>query len=264
MKEIWNKIKNIDDSVFLKYKNVIFKILFAVIFLLIAICCFQRCSIRNMERNENILSQNVLAMSSENEKLKNENGNYYTKQKTLALNIKELERVNSDLAKEVKSYKQKIAVISKINVDVAKTDTVTIFSKDTVIIRDSNFVTHKIDWWHKDETLKFKGYSIFNMAQDSIYRLESKLTDYSINILLYTGLMKDKDGVFSVYARTDNPNVTFDIESNISPDIFYQKKKNWGVGFFVGPSVNFNLLENKNINAGFAVGIGISYNLFNF
>lgn len=257
-------IYDVDDSAFTKFKKIIFKIMLIAILILIGVIVFQCSSNENLRRNENILEQNILAMTTMNQRLKNENDQYYTKQNSLILNIKELEQVNKELASEVKSYKEKIAVISKIGIDVSKIDTVIIQSSDTVLVKDSNFVTHKINWWHNDETLKFDGYSMFNMSQDSIHRLESKLISYAIKLQLYTGIMQDKSGIYSVYARSDNPNVTFEIESNISPDIFYQKKKKWGIGLFIGPSINLNLLEGRSLNAGMAVGIGVSYDIISF
>lgn len=216
-----------------------------------------------------INQQNIEALISKTRQDVNELGQKIYSRPTTAMEYDELLKANKDLAKEIKALKGEVFTISSI---------VSEFDGGTSVINNNitqvSPMEYDVSWKYKKDTLNF----LQNIVAKSSIKIDTtnhslKITDKGTTLLqndmkfkLYTGLIKNSEGIYETVVRTDYPNIKFDIESNIDPDIVAQKKKRWGVGFILGGGLSSVAIgiPQPSIGLGVSLGIGISYDVFSW
>ena len=253
------------------FNNKIHTLIF--ISIVLSILFLWKCSsTRSLKDKNAILHQNIEAnLEKQAQVLKNKEGEYYTEKKSLMFTIKELKRINEELADEIVKYKGKFSNIQKINITGINDSLKLIY--DTVFVSDFGKF-HKNSWNIKDDLFIINGLTEIHLdtvPNDKKIKIKtnSKVVSYNIELDIYTGVIKE-DGIWKSFVRSDNPNIKFNIASNLNPDIFAPKRKTFTFGptFGVGVGLtgkNFvEPLSDMSIKPTIFIGIGFTYNLFSF
>jgi len=182
-----------------------------------------------------------------------------------------LEKLNADLAYEVKKEKGKVRELTKI-VGLVKLDT--IYITNTLIKYSDG--TKGLSWsydtiYNINNERHISGISRFNITNNGVINpLETKITSDKFKFNIVTGLV-ERDGNVEIFVRSDFPNFSVSkldgaiIDPNKHPVIKkFTKPKKWGVGPYVGVGFGVNTWPKSNIGFGFQFGIGVTYSLLKF
>jgi hypothetical protein len=178
-----------------------------------------------------------------------------------------LKTLNSDLMKEVEAQKGNTRVVTKI---VTRTvfDTIRINNR-VDRIDDSTFV---ISFAYKKafdslNALSFNGSVPATLStNDGPLTIKSKATtisDLSMNMKIFTGI-KEEDGIYSIFARTDFPGVKFDLDGAvIDPEKNFVAKNNGPFTVVFGGGLGYSLTSN--VTGIFpSIGVFVGINLLHF
>lgn len=213
-----------------------------------------------------IANQNIKALTGRTIELTNKLGQVQSERDIFMGDVEMLRGLTTDLMKELETQKGNVRVVTRI---VTKIIYDTIVIDNTVDkINDSTYnikFSYKKDYDTSNSIILGGNVPATVRIIDGKASLESKSTtisDLQMNMKLYTGL-KEQDGLYNIYARTDFPNVKFDLEGAvIDPEkSFIDRKKPFTL--MVGGGFGYGLSQN---GVGFfpSVGLYVGINLFRF
>lgn len=181
--------------------------------------------------------------------------------------IETLKKLNADLVKEVEYQKGRVRVVTQIETRFIF-DTIYL-PNDVSKLNDSSFV---INFEYAKEhnasnSIGFKG-SVPAQVQkkDEGYILKSSnttITDLNMKMKITTGI-KEIDGKYTIFARTDFPGVKFDLDGAVvDPDESFSRKKKPLFSLMAGGGIGYGMTST---GAGIIpnVGLYVGINLLNF
>lgn len=240
---------------------------FILILLLISFSFYRL--VESYKSDAKVNQQNIEALVSKTRQDVNELGQKIFSRPSTAMDYEDLVKANKDLAKELKILKGEVFNISSI---------VSEFDGGTSVINNNitqvSPMEYDVAWKYKKDTLNF----LQNIVAKSSIKIDTtnktlKVYDKGTILLqndmkfkLYTAVVKNTDGIYETTVRTDYPNIKFDIESNIDPEIVSQKKKRWGIGFVLGSGISGVGvgIPSTSVGLGVTLGVGISYDLISW
>jgi hypothetical protein len=219
--------------------------------------------------------QNISAMTDTIRTIKLANGELQSSKNAFMASAKELEKLNSDLAAEVKAQKGKVVTLNRI-VFQLKQDTADLQAYiNELLTKYETPVKVNDSTWNVDWTLAFTydsaNFDIFNgrtvvglrgpiayLPQISLTQNKTFLLNRQSQMSLTWG-QKWEDGRLKVYAQTSHP--AFQTKLLEGTYVDFPKKKHWFTGFGIGPSINlgYDFLNQK---PAIVAGIGIQYNIY--
>ncbi len=225
------------------------------------------------DRRINTLEQNVFSLKDSLRSYKDKTGQIVYEKGALISEKKELEKLNSELAKEIKYLKDNPLVVIKTVVKVVH---------DTTYIEINP--TDRGKWVGKTFEQNFKwnlneNYSLgnsrtiegnFDVYVDSLFKVSTskmKLTKDNMSMGLSTGLTENKDGMLEIFVKSNYPG--FSVSSLdgalIDPkksDVLkkYFPPKRWALGVYGGYGICVNPTT-LNSAIGIQIGVGLQYNI---
>ena len=208
-----------------------------------------------------IEEQNNAALTDSVRIVKNKAGDLESVRLILVAEKEELGNLNASLAAELKKERGKVRTISQIN---------TIVKRDTILVPSSveslQDNEYSLFWKHSEENTGgsryLEGNSTFKVTDSTVDSVAiTTITRDEISLKIITGLRERKDKKLEIFARTDYPDASFDLEGAVidpKDPIFFTNKKR----FSVGPVISAGL--NHDLKPGFHLGIGLQYSLFKF
>jgi hypothetical protein len=179
-----------------------------------------------------------------------------------------LKKINSELSKEVDANVETrtiTKIVTKLVIDSS-------YAKNFVKrINDSMFTVTFSHNFTKDSSnyLSFNGKVPIKISADSLNKLitlssdSTKISDFILKMKVFSGIKKDGDK-YNVYARTDFPNVTFDMDGAvIDPSKTFTTSSRGWFSLVLGPA--FSVVQ-VNGQTSFlpSIGISVGINLINF
>lgn len=184
---------------------------------------------------------------------------YYVK------NNADLQKLNKDLADEVKNTKGKVSTIVKEQVKIV-TDTVYLASNTTIDEKDSTITTD----FNFDSTYNpgnFRHLKGFTKYDYKTKQSNSQLTKDEIGIAIITGIKNLDKGKPEIFVRSNYPGFTVtQIDGAVlDPKLFQtEKQRRISLGLNLGFSpLSYNLADKKiETKSQITVGAGINYRIF--
>lgn len=225
----------------------------------------RECSSKDSELD--IARQNIEALRDSTRKTVNELGKVQYERAVFAGDIETLKKLNSDLVAEVEAQKGKTRIITKIETKVVFD---TIFIENRVRrVDDSSFV---ISFFYDKEfdpsnSIGFDGKlpAVVSLSNGNVSLLSSftSISDLSINMKIYTGIKED-NGIYSIFARTDFPGVSFNLDGAIvDPEKSFVPKKQTPFSIMLGAGLGYGFTQ-SGTGVFPSVGIYVGLNLLNF
>ena len=237
-----------------------------LIAVLLGVVAFMGNSCSTNEEQIGIANQNIEALMDSTRATRNKLNQVQFEKKIFLADVETLRKLNTELVKEADAQNGNTRVITKI---VTKVVFDTIRIDNTVDrIDDSTF---SIAFSYKNDfdslnSITFNGNVPAKVTADSVgFSMESKSTtisDLSMNMKLYAGI-KEEQGTYSIFARTDFPGVKFDLDAAvIDPEKSFVNKKS-PFSLMLGGGIGYGITQ-----SGFGVfpnvGLYIGINLLNF
>lgn len=237
------------------------------ILLLFSVIAFMMkdCSSKNHELE--VANQNIRALTDSTRKVINELGKVQYEKSVFSGDIETLRKLNKELVEEAEAQKGDTRVITKVVTKIVF-DTIMIDNR-VAKIDDSTFT---IDFSYRKDydqlnSISFNGKvpTIIQQKDDSISLKSSStmINDMSLNMKIYTGI-KDENGTYAIFARTDFPGVNFDLDGAIiDPEKSFIHKKSSLFSLMLGGGFGYGYTSS---GTGFfpSVGLYVGINLFNF
>ncbi len=221
-----------------------------------------------LERQQQINAQNNRALTDSIQYLKNKAGDIEAVKSSFVSKLSDLEQLNRDLYSESKKEIGNLKALIKGSLTANSGDV--IISNELKSYPDGKtygllFEKTKID---SGMVWNIKGESKFKFDNNTIFPGQTEIFNNQLKLKIVLGF-KENDKNYEVFARSANPNVTFDDLSGVmlipkkadpllTPPA---KNKKFGIGLQVGYGVGF---PNKQLTLVPYVGIGLSYNLIKF
>lgn len=214
----------------------------------------------------NMANQNAEALMDSTRLTKNKLNQTQYEKKMFMADVETLKKLNSDLIKEADAQRGNTRVITKIVTKVVF-DTIRIDNRVDKL-DDSTFAigfSYKKDF-DSLNSMAFNGNvpTIVSTQEGKVSLKSSSTTisDLSMNMKLYTGV-KEENGTYSIFARTDFPGVKFDLDGAvIDPEkSFINKKTPFSV--MIGGGIGYGLTSNGT-GVFPSVGVFVGINLFHF
>lgn len=230
---------------------------------ILALLLLRQCGVtEKLKASNQVFQQNQIALNDSIRVVTNKYGEEISLKNTLIGDVKELEKLNSELASDAKKLKGKVLYISNLLANV-ENDTVFV---DNVVYEYPNG-TKELNWsYYKDfgngNTRNLSGFSRFSILQDSTntFNILDKGTTISkdlMTIKLTTGLT-ELDDSYQIYVKTDYPGLEF---GQIDGAILDKKRfmKQTQPTWVFGPSIYLGVgIDPGNSVAGTQIGLGIS------
>jgi len=199
--------------------------------------------------------------------VKNKLGQEQYEKKMFMDDIGTLKKLNADLMREVDSQNGKTRVVTKVVTQIVF-DTIIVENKVDVLNDSTYLIGFK---YNKDydsvNSISFNGSIPATVTnKDGKLSLKSKTTtisEMSMKMKLYTGV-KEENGSYSIFARTDFPGVKFDLDGAIiDPEKSFVEKKVGPFSVMLGGGVGYGFTSN---GTGIfpSVGVFVGINLFHF
>lgn len=246
-------------------------ILLIVIALLLFSVWFGLNRYANLKTDLSISEQNNKALADSVRYEKTRSGKLEAVKNVLVADKRDLEKLNADLAKELKEEKGKVKEIYKF-ITIIKHDTIYV---PTYLIKYADG-SNGLKWEHdtiyaKDNERHLAGVSRFRIdSLGNITPMGTLITRDEIMMSLVTGL-KEKDGNIEIFIRSDYPGfnaLKIDgaiIDPKKHPVVKkFTKQKRFGIGPYIGVGLGVNTIPNTNVGLGFQMGIGIHYDILKF
>lgn len=226
---------------------------------------FNSCS--NKDKELQVSRQNTQALLEKTKQTENSLGQLQFERASFMGDIETLKRLNHDLVKEIDAQKGNVRVVTKVVTKVVF-DTVIINNK-VDRINDSTFV---INFEHSRafdsaNSVGFKGKVPALLStiegKPSITSQTTTIYDMKLDMKLYTGI-REQDGIYSIFARTDFPGVKFDLDGAIvDPEKSFIDKKTSPFSIMLGGGLGYGITPSGN-GVFPSVGVYVGINLFNF
>ena len=213
-----------------------------------------------------ISTQNNAALGDSLKIGKTKLGDLEYSQGILVSEKKDLKDYSEALNVELKKTKGKVSELNIIIAGIKIADTLYV-TNDVIEYPDSSY---GLKWTYKkvfdaNNSRYLEGVSKFRMHLDSVASLGTEISKDEFNFNLITGIKEDKDGIVSMFARSDYPSFNIAkiegaiIDPNKHPVLKkFTKQKKW----HVGPHIGFGW--SNSINPSIQVGVGIQYSIFSF
>jgi len=214
----------------------------------------------------NMANQNAEALMDSTRMTKNKLNQVQYEKKMFMADAETLKKLNSDLMKEADAQRGNTRVVTKIVTQVVF-DTIRVDNKVDKL-DDSTFVigfSYRKDF-DSLNSMAFNGKvpTMISMkdGKTSLKSNSTTISDLSMNMKLYTGV-KEENGTYSIFARTDFPGVKFDLDGAvIDPEkSFINKKTPFSV--MLGGGIGYGLTSNGT-GVFPSVGVFVGINLFHF
>lgn len=237
-----------------------------ILALLIAVgLSVKECSSKNDQITQS--RQNIDALMDSTKQTKNKLGQLQFERLSFMSDIETLKKLNTDLSKEIEKQKGQVRVVTQV---VTKFVFDTIYLDNQVSkINDSTFNVSfsYLKKYDEQNSIGFKGSLPAQVKKtETGYELKSSkttITDMDLKMKLYTGV-KEEDGMYSIYARTDFPGVKFDLDGAIiNPEESFIKNRKTPFSLMVGAGIGYGLTSSGTAIVP-SVGVYIGINLFNF
>lgn len=221
-----------------------------------------------MKRQQLINEQNNRALTDSVHYLKNREGDIEAIKSSFVSKLEDLEKLNADLYKEVKSEFGKVNSLIK---GIVTIDPGTV-SMSNDLINYPDGITHGLKFEHmridSGLTWSIKGESQFKFQNNTIFPGITTISENQMKLNLVMGFKTMDNGDYQVFARSGSPFVTFGEldgvliipkhnDELLCPPL---KNKKFGLGFQIGYGIGFN----DKILLSPYIGVGLSYNLINF
>lgn len=242
-------------------------LLFTSIIFVLCVALFisiKSCDSRQKEVNE--ANQNIEALKDVTKKSVDALGRTVYEKMILMGNMETIEKLNADLAKELKATKARLVTIASARIKV-----------DTIRINNNIFKTSDstfdISFKHKKDFdtlngISFNGKIPVKIGADSASKLwirsdYTTIEDFKLRIKIFTGI-KEEDGKWKAYARTDFPGVEFDVDGAVrDPEkSFVSNNKIFSVT--IGPSFGYGIAPNGQLGFVPSLGLMVGLNIINF
>ena len=226
-------------------------ILIIVLTIIITILIFKNYSLEKEFKNEQIILTDSLY------DYRNKIGELYKQKDFYITTNKELEKINSDLYKEIKKLKDNPIII---------TETETIIKIDSIYVKSENKVdslNNKIinDYNYNDNYLSMK---IKHTLTDKYGSLQ--INDISMFADITHSIIEDKKSKkLSIITKSNNPYLTINdinggfigLDNSKTLEKYYKRINTWGLGFSAGYGVTYDN-HSKRIVTGPVIMFGIS------
>lgn len=237
-----------------------------IILLIILIFSYRSCTSQKNQIDE--LSQNVAALRDSTKKMKDLLGRVIYEKNIYLATAENLKKLNAELAKEVDANNEtrvvtKVVTILKIDSSYAKNFVNKINDSTFLIIFKHNFFKDSSNY------LTFNGSVPVKILVDSLKKVISlssdstKISDFDMKLKVFSGIKKDGDK-YNVYARTDFPNVSFDVDGAvIDPSKSFTTSNRGVFALVLGPALSVVRINGETSFLP-SIGISVGINLINF
>jgi hypothetical protein len=262
-----------------------YKILIAIVLVLSIFFNIKQC---DSAINQNkINKQNIAALTDTLKVEKLKNGQLRYSRSSYIMSLKELEKVNAEFAKKIKSLELK-KTSSAIDIGgtytggqlngsgsvIGEKPSILIpvnCNLDSIIGKNRLLNTYKINWEFADNWSYIKGWSNLQLWGSyvdttltfSLIDTKHFLDQHKLDIDITLVKSKDSNDIERVYATSTNTNFKINHLNSVELNTYNEKKKRFGVGLHIGPGINYNPTTQR-IQPGIQVGLGLHYNLFSF
>lgn len=226
----------------------------------------EQCSTNKGERLK--YEQNLYALTDSVKVLKNKEGEYFSSRAITIGRIKDLEKLNSDLAAEAKKLKGDLVYISKIKPSVVYVDrpveTLVYVNPDgQYSLKWSDSVVY--DGYYR----KIKAHTNLRIDPTTAKIIEPTVKTTidldSLHFVLTTGIWKNNEtDKYEIFVRNSNPNMKFNLSGNVVEDEIAElakladKPSKLGIGLYGG--VGFD----TDLKIKLQLGIGVQFSLIRF
>lgn len=253
-----------------KFKELLSnRIVYIVVIIILVILLLRTCRtpIENYD-------QNIKALTDSIRMYKAKNGDLVFEKNAFIANEKELNKLNVNLASEVKNLKDNQVVIIKPTIKIIH-DTVTIYVKQGSSAHNSDSTVKYASFtWNLDTIYDINNYR--KLSGDYLISVDTNLniktdnfriTTDEFSIGLTTGLT-EKDGDVEIFIKSNYPGFT---PSSIDGALFdprdskvikkYFPPKRWSLGPYIGYGAYIDL-SSGNVGTGVSAGVSLSYGIF--
>lgn len=246
-----------------KRRDLALLIIVAVLLILL----FRQCNqTSNLKNQLSLQSLNIDALHDSIRIEKNKLGEETYLKKILLTDKENLEKLNSDLAKELKIAKGKVIALEKINANIASD---TQYVNNTITLYTNG--NYSLDWkfdttYSQGNYRRFSGSSFFNI--DTIYNKvnpgRTRINEDEIGFSFVTGI-REKDKALEIFITPRYPNMKItNIEgaiidpskSSVLRMMFPRRK--WNIGPYVGLGISAGSGFNGEFMIGPSLNIGIA------
>lgn len=216
------------------------------------------------EREREIAAQNMRAMTDSIRYEKTKNGELEAVKSSFVSKLEDLEVMNADLYREVKSEMGKVKSLIKAQGEISR-DSVTMSNTLKKYPDGKTFGLAFSDTYSDTAlTWKLKGESKFSLENNTIFPGKTTIDENSIRVKIVMGFKDNKDN-YEVFARSASPLVKFnDLDGTIiipkEPDITCPPVKNKKFG--LGPNISVGI--GQNLKPSIFVGFGLQFNIIKF
>lgn len=232
-----------------------------LLFLLAGLVLLQLKTCSGYSNEKKILEQNIAALKDSTRLVKNRVGELEAVRLSLVGDKDILSKLNAELKAELDKEKGNVKFISKTKIE---------YQSDTVYIRDSQKVrldsgVYGISWF----TSKFDDgldYTIFGETRFKVDTLNSILKVSPVETIIYQNKIKfrtvfgytEVENGYQVFIRTNNPNVTFDIEGGFIDKTELLDEDHFSIGPYLGVGLSAEGKFQPH------VGVGLMYKIISF
>lgn len=223
------------------------------------------CSSKKRQINES--QQNIAALLDSTRQTRNKIGNLQFERTIFMGDIETLKKINLGLMKEVELQKGKVRVVADVRTKLSF-DTIYIDNRVSKI-DDSTFVVNfdYLKSFDESNTMGFKGFVPTKIGSTDqgyyVSSMQTQIRDMDIRMKITTGI-KDENGRYTIFAKTDFPGVKFDLNGAvIDPDESFAKKKAGIFSLTAGAGMGYGLTQSGAALIP-SVGLYVGINLFNF
>lgn len=260
------KIQQIITNLFSE-KNIKFTLLsIAAVFLILWLKgCSDQANARDLAKRERELAeQNMRAMTDSIRYEKTKNGELEAVKSSFVTKLEDLEAMNADLYREVKSEMGKVKSLIKAQGEIGR-DSVTMANTLKKYPDGKTFgLTFNDNYSDTALTWTLKGESKFSLENNTIFPGKTMIEENKIRVKLVMGFKENKDN-YEVFARSASPLVKFnDLDGTIlipkKPDLTCPPVKNKRFG--LGPNISVGV--GQNLKPSIFVGFGLQFNIIKF
>lgn len=234
-----------------------------IVFLIIALVLSVK-SCKDKDSDLQIKLQNIEALKDITRKTTTLYGQLQYEKSLFMGSLNDLKGLNQDLYKELKAQRENPRVITKIITQLV-IDTIYVENKVNKV-GDSSFVINFNYQKRYDDvnSLGFKGSlpARIKKSDDKLF-LESStttITDLDMRMKLFTGI-REEDGIYKIFARTDFPGISFDLDGAIvDPEKSFVNKREGAFSIIIGGGLGYGSTLNGMAiipNVGLFVGLNL-------
>jgi|694.fasta_scaffold19828_8 hypothetical protein len=235
------------------------------ILVLAVIFMMKVCSSKDYELQ--IVNQNMEALMDSTRLVKNKLGQEQYEKKMFMGDVETLKKLNADLVKEADAQNGNTRVVTKVVTQIVF-DTIRVENKVDMLNDSTYLIGFK---YNKDydsaNAISFNGSVPATVTTEggklSLKSKTTTISDMSMKMKLYTGV-KEENGSYSIFARTDFPGVKFDLDGAIiDPEKSFVDKKKGPFSVMFGAGAGYGLTSNGT-GVFPSVGVFVGINLFHF